>query len=1301
MATIVLSAVGGAFGASIGGAAFGLSSVVIGKAIGATIGRSIDNILLGSGSDPVEHGRVDSLRLLGSQEGVKIPRLYGSMRVGGQIIWATEFKEHVNSTGGGKGTAPSAEIREYSYTISFAIALCEGEITRIGKVWADGKRISLEGLDYRLYRGTEDQLPDTLISAVEGAEDAPAYRGVAYIVFENFDVTRFGNRIPQLNFEVLRRIGRNTDTGVSEAADLVKAVALIPGTGEYALATESVKQSYGKGVSSKVNVHSDSGETDLVRSITQLSEDIPNCEATSLVVSWFGDDLRCGSCNLQPAVEQTGTDAGGMPWTVSGVGRGSAKVVSDVDGRPLFGGTPTDQSVIQAIQHLQAQGKSVMFYPFILMDIQEDNGLPDPWSDAADQPRVPWRGRITTSKAPGQAGSPDQTAAAAAEVTSFFGTASVSDFSISGTAVNYTGPAEWSYRRFILHYAYLCAAAGGVDAFCIGSEMRSLTQIRDDADSFPAVSEFVQLLADVRAILGPDAKIGYAADWSEYFGYHPGGGDVYFHLDPLWSDPNLDFIGIDNYMPLSDWRDDPDHADNDYQSIYDLDYLRGNIEGGEGFDWYYPHEDARKIQDRNPITDGAYEEPWVYRYKDIRSWWSNQHFNRVGGVRDTVPTEWLPGLKPVWFTEIGCPAVDKGTNQPNLFVDPKSDESAVPYYSNGNRDDMIQHRYIEALISYWNDPANNPEASRYVGRMIEIDRAFVWAWDIRPFPDFPEQLDSWSDGVQFAQGHWISGRINIPSVGSVVDDICQRAGMNEINTARLHGLVRGYLIQDTESARQSLQPLMLAVAFDGFERDGELVFLNRNGKITAELQPSEFVLEKDNPVLSLTRRPNAETVGRLRIGFVDIENDHQSGAAEHLFPDEVEANISESQLPLALRETEGQAIAQRWLSEARIARDEAVFTLPPSQQHIGQGDVVALPHDGDKSLYRVDRLEDGMSRKLYGTRIEPGVYAPRYRDGATRYHPGPVQFGEVYAEFLDLPLLTGAETEHAFHIGATSDPWPGRVSVFKSADDFGYEPALELRQRAIVGELLVPLVTGTPGIWQRVNVRVSLSSGSLQSRSETEVLNGANLMAVRYGGAGEWELIQFQDAVLVGDGEYRLSGLLRGQAGTEFVIPSEWPIGTNIVLINSAVQQVNLLSSERGLERHYRVGASHLPYDSDAYLHVTYTGNGVGLRPYSPVHLRAENVGGDVILGWTRRTRIDGDVWQSFDVPLGETVEKYTLQILVGVNIVREVELSQPDFTYTAAMQSADGALSGFSFRVAQISDRYGAGPFEGRNVNV
>lgn len=535
-------------------------------------------------------------------------------------------------------------------------------------------------------------MPDPKLEAIEGAGRVPAYRGTAYVVIEDLDLGRFGNRVPQFNFKVLRPDIAAQDTPEAEPAQAVQAVALMPGSGEYALATTPAVVDQGLGGSHVVNVNSVSGQSDLQSSLDLLGQELPAAKAASLIVSWFGDDLRAGQCQLRPRVELTTGDAKDMPWRVSGLTRGQAEQVPAEDDRPVYGGTPCDASVLEAIAALKAAGHAVMVYPFILMTQMQGNTLTNPWTGEDGQPHLPWRGRITGALAPWLTGSPDRTAAAEAEVAQFVGTVTAADFAVSEGAVSYHGPAEWSYNRFILHNAALCAAAGGVDSFCIGSEMRGLTQLRGAAGSFPFVAALKTLAVEVRALLGPEVKLGYAADWSEYFGYHPqdGSGDVLFHLDPLWADENIDFIGIDNYMPLSDWRDGSTHLDADWGAIYDLDYLRSNIEGGELYAWYYHSPEARAAQIRTEITDGAHGEPWVYRVKDLRGWWQNAHHERIGGVRQAVPTDWVPQSKPIWFTELGCAAIDKGTNQPNKFLDPKSSESSVPYHSNGGRDDLIQ-----------------------------------------------------------------------------------------------------------------------------------------------------------------------------------------------------------------------------------------------------------------------------------------------------------------------------------------------------------------------------------------------------------------------------------------------------------------------------------------------------------------------------------------------------------------------------------------------------------------------------------
>src|SRR6185369_5189540 len=187
----------------------------------------------------------------------------------------------------------------------------------------------------------------------------------------------------------------------------------------------------------------------------------------------------------------------------------------------------------------------VGIYPFIFMDIPYGNTLPTPYGGTTGQPLYPWRGRITCDPAIGYLGSPNKTSAAATQVAAFLGTAQASDFSVNTSGnIAYSGPSEWSLRKFLLYYAslaqYLC---GGVDFFIMGSELIGSTTIRSSQSDFPTVDAFVTLATDLRGILGTSTQMSYAADWSEYFGYQPGDGsnDVYFHLDPLWASDDTDF----------------------------------------------------------------------------------------------------------------------------------------------------------------------------------------------------------------------------------------------------------------------------------------------------------------------------------------------------------------------------------------------------------------------------------------------------------------------------------------------------------------------------------------------------------------------------------------------------------------------------------------------------------------------------------------------------------------------------------------------------------------------------------------
>lgn len=543
----------------------------------------------------------------------------------------------------------------------------------------------------------------------------------------------------------------------------LRAVTLIPGASEAAYDPRPVLKRDGAAVTAE-NRHAHPFLSDFEVSLDQLAVVAPGVRHVSLVVAWHGSDLRCGHCTIRPKVEVATKDTDPNPWRVSGLERANAAVVSTDDGGPALGGAPSDAAVVRAIRRLKARGYGVTLYPFVLMDIPAGNALPNP-GGGIGQPVYPWRGRITCHPAPGQPGTVDLTPAAAEQVAAFFGTVPAEAFTWEpglGT-VTYGGPEEWSFRRLVLHYAHLCRAAGGVDAFLIGSELVGLTTVRSAPSVYPAVTQLQALAADVRGVLGARTRLGYAADWTEYHSHRPADGTngVWFHLDPLWADEAIDFVGIDAYFPLADWRDGAGHRDalDGAASPYDLDYLRANIEGGDAYDWYYASGADRDAQVRSPIADW-WGEDWIFRAKDVRGWWSAPHRNRPAGDPEGAPTAWVPQGKPIWFTEVGCPAVDKGANQPNVFVDPKSSESTLPHYSTGVRDDAAQAAYLEAIHTYWQREAgHNPISAVYGGPMLDPERLFVWTWDARPYPAFPQRTEIWSDGVNWARGHWLTGRL--------------------------------------------------------------------------------------------------------------------------------------------------------------------------------------------------------------------------------------------------------------------------------------------------------------------------------------------------------------------------------------------------------------------------------------------------------------------------------------------------------------------------------------------------------------
>lgn len=1215
MASIVLGTLASAVGSTVASPLGGFITSQLTQMAGSALTGAI-------GSKPSkrhsEGARLEELAVQTSTYGRAIPSFFGTVRLAGNVIWSQPIKEVATTStvqSGGKGGGSRRQTvsqTSYSYFVTLAIAVGEGQIARLERVWADAKQLDLSQGTYRVYTGSETQMPDSLIESIEGIGKTPAYRGLAYVVIEDFPLASFGNRIPNFSFEVTRDAVLRVP-GEVPLEEKITSVVLLPGSGEYVYDTVIAQKIDGVDVSgdwaqqgyrSVLNANTAAGKADALVAVDQMLDALVNLEWVSVVVNWFGTSMSLPSCEVMPCVEyQTSTLVTPHAWGVAGYNRSTARLIGYESGRPRYGGTPDDGSLVRLCAHLRARGLKVMFLPLMLMDVAGK----------------PWRGELT-----GNAG----------DIANFF------------TKTN-------GYNRYITHYANLLV--GKVDAFAIGSEMKALNAVTSGAGVYPAVSEFVSLAASVKAILGASVKVTYAADWSEY--HHTDGG--WYHMDPLWASPNIDVIGIDAYFPLTDETE---------TSIARADVVAGWT-SGEGYDWFYA-DVARTIKQN--LTP-------AFAWKNIGWWWNNTHVNP-----DAVATAWVPASKPIWFTEIGYASVDGATNEPNVFIDPTSSASDYPRFSRKRIDFAVQRRALEVAYEVW-------------GASGMITELFVWGWDARPYPAWPDLLSVWADGGNWITGHWLQGKIGRTQLDAIVKHLLLLIGIapERIDVSALKAQVDGLVLHQRTTARAVLEQLQAVYAFDLRESGGKIVAVNRNQETLETISVQQLIPQEDADariVVEYSRAEETELPRRLEVRYLDRFEEYGT-SVQAATRASVNAQDTETlSLSLVMNDSSAQLLAERKLYERWLGRERWKFQLPMRYAYLETGDVITLQDEGYSVPLLITRLQLGKpgmlrveavlhQRSIYDYYVVPNL---RSLEATSRVLP---------TDFfvLDMPLLpaeTISEYGVKFALADGQENWPGAVALRGNISG-GKDILFSQSNPAVMGRTLQVLGAGTQGnvIDEQSSVEIALiGEGALSNVTYLELLGGANAAMV-----GD-EMIQFMKVEVMSPQRVRISRLLRGRLGTG------WARGTHVasepfVLVDGNLRSQLLFSQDIGRSIDFFAVTSGLTELDATQQTITY--NARSLIPYAPVHLQAyKNASGDIICSFKRCARGQGEWRDSVDVPLNESTERYALEIWQGSNLRRSAQLTVASFTYTQAMQMADtgGAVSNFTLKIWQISDVVGKG---------
>lgn len=1145
-----------------------------------------------------------------------IPIVFGTASLSGNIIWVGDFQSSITQTGGTSASktyydsiltslffggqdshsnniitqtnnslnfmkSSKAEIVE-TYKLDFAIAICEGEIDELISVKIGETELDLSKYKYRFYNGSKTQNIDPLIEKKEGVGKTPAFRGLAYIVFEQFPISEFSTSMPNFIFSVRKDISKNNEHSINQ---LVKGITLIPGTGEFTYNTKKITKYKVRGTrkgdvilnetAQVLNVHNNKNIPNVLLALDNLKNTFPKLEWVSLVICWFANSLDISSCNIYPACEFNDYNLITQPeeWSVAGRNRRNARLVSkDTNGNLRYGGTPSDSSVLSLLQELKNRGYKVNLLPMIMVDTETK----------------PWRGRITGNS----------------------------------SAVHNFFTKNEGYNQFIKHYANLCK--NYIDAFVVGTEMIGLTKINDGNGNFPAVNEFCSLAGDVRATVGSNTKLIYAADWSEY--HHTDGG--FYNMDKLWANPNIDYIGIDAYFPLTEASS---HAN--------ITEIQSGWESGEGWDFVYNQNRTGKM----PI-----EPKWAW--KNIKWFVENFHTNANG-----IQTEWVPNMKKVWFIEYGFPSVDLCTNQPNVFYDPTSSESSLPRGSRGYVDYEAQANAIIATEQYWKNSHT-------------VENKFLWTWDTRPYPFFPRLQNIWSDSTNWKYGHWVNGKAVSCYIGDIIKFLFESVGIDNFTNSGIGGIMYGMVLKNNQSVASVLYALSLLYQFRIFEKNGKIIGSDIDNLEYREIDDDFIIIDEEKQEILNFQNINGIAVKKLTINFYDVDKD---GRVNHIsFEDSSKNDGIEKSISVPFVLSQGQVIdiAKKILLILNSTTIQKI-TLPQNDEYsnISAGMVVYFQKQNfygivESILYSGITLEMSILRLPYY--LLEDVKILQSSDVAILNTKDISEAKISSVEIIDTHNFTNAEiTDGVFPLffAFRNIDEKGVDLYCNTKNDNNYNSIARIFQNATIGEVIeYTQHTIDFHTVDEINYFDILIYGNnkLKQITDEEFWGNGNICLIGN------EICSFKNAALIDENVYRISYILRKRYGTDADTNYD---GKRFILFDNNIFQFNF--SEDITTLYFKL--LHNGQKLEDVPSIEFIPEKLGLKNWK-IQAVKSNVqeNGDIVISWTEQY----DVKKNLFLLSKTHLQSFSLYI----NSVRfEIVNGVSSFVYTKKMQEEDGYTGG------------------------
>lgn len=549
-------------------------------------------------------------------------------------------------------------------------------------------------------------------------------------------------------------------------------------------------------------------------------------------------------------------------------------------------------------------------------------------------------------------------------------------------------------------------------------------------------------------------------------------------------------------------------------------------------------------------------------------------------------------------------------------------------------------------------------------------------------------------------------------VTDAVSAILRRAGYEpgQVDLTDIADLdMIGYVRTRQMSARAALDPLRQAKFFDVYESGRTVRAVKRGGEIRHTFTDEElgvFITGDERPSrITTSEAQDVDLPRQVRVHYLSQSRDYELGEQDSPARVDTDAvNDVDIEIPMVLDDSEALQIAQVLWADAWQSRKTHECQISTRWQDLEPTDVIAVPVDGQVVRARILDISDALPshRKLTLVRDDDGNYQSYAVADSPPIIPDPVSVtSPANMVLLDIPLIRDADNDPGFYAAMyplVAGSFKG-AAIYRSTDAGGnWVRVATAANAAITGTVLIELPAAGYSTFDGGSTLTIQLDGDDELSSITRAAllagsTGSNAAAI--GADGRWEIVQFQDVQSFGDRIFTCTTLLRGRRGTEWALGSS-VVGDKFVLLTGpGIIRVPLQLSDVGREYLYRAVGTGLTVDSAD--NVAFTGEGVALKPFSPVKIEGtrDPGTGDWTITWIRRGRIGQTLADGTDIPLSEEVEDYEVVIRDANDAeLRVLSVSEPSAVYTGVQQLTDfrAYVNPLEVEVYQISAAVGRG---------